>query len=160
MTMAALGDTSCLFQSWCNGTLLAIERLDTWVLIVSIAVPVVSIVGLVLFHFLGLLAGNLRKPRRAVRESPEPPAPRAAARDDPEQMQRTCAAMEESLAEQYLELAECWLRKGQPQQAIKTFEKVAASFPESRQAATAQERIRQVRETSESIQPAGSSKPI
>jgi hypothetical protein len=133
----------------------AAERLDTWVLKVGIAIPLVCLAGLILWHLGAYLAGKLPKKPRTVKDSPEPPSRgvRAAgeggrettpARDDPERLQKTCAALEDSLAERYLELAETWLLQGQPQKAVATWKKVLQICPERRQGQVALDRLRQI----------------
>ncbi len=51
-----------------------VDRIDTWVLRVGLAVPLVSILGLVLWHFASYLIGAAAKKRRAARYAPEPPS--------------------------------------------------------------------------------------
>ena len=160
---------SCLF---------AVERIDEWVIKASIAIPVLCITGLLLWHLVAYLAGKLTKPktsRHALEPQPsiqspkrlpseqavagiaQPEQPDAVARavqtskqfvarikNDPEQLQRVCAALEDSLAEIYLELAESWLRKGQRDQAVATLQQVVQRFPNSRHAQIAQDRLRQI----------------
>jgi hypothetical protein len=48
-------------------------RLDTWVFRVSIAVPLVCIAALVLWHLVNHLVGKLVNKRKVIRHSPEPP---------------------------------------------------------------------------------------
>jgi hypothetical protein len=142
------------------------DRMDTWVLWVSIAIPVVCIVGLVLWHLVAYVARKMPKKPRTVRLSPEPPAPirspqllaRGRPRadiappgDDPERLQEACAALEDSLAERYLELAECWLRKGQLQKAAAVLKKVLQVCPERPQAHLAQDRLQQIGKEIEGI---------
>jgi len=50
-------------------------RLDTWVFRVSIAIPLLCIAVLVLWHLANHLLGKLVKRRKTFRHSPEPPAP-------------------------------------------------------------------------------------
>ena len=113
------------------------DRMDTWVLKVSIAIPLVCIAGLGLWHLAAYLAGKLPKKPRTVRQSPEPPSssqsPKFLPGDAPERLQRTCSTLEDSLAEKYLELAESWLRGGQPQKAAAAWQKVLQICPERRQ---------------------------
>jgi hypothetical protein len=68
----------------------------------------------------------------------------AEIRDDPQRLQRACATLENSLAETYLDLAECWLRRGEPQQAAAAWQKVIESCPQTPQAEVARERLRQL----------------
>jgi hypothetical protein len=49
-----------------------VDRMDTWVLKVSIAIPVVAIAGLLLWHMVSSLAGKLVKKRRKFRPALEP----------------------------------------------------------------------------------------
>jgi hypothetical protein len=148
-------------------SVLAAERIDTWVVRFSIAIPLVCIAGLVLWHLTAFLAGKLGRKRRTGRQAPEPPPPlqspkhrladqqtfpdlpqRAETKhiappieDDPERLERACAALVESLAEKYLELAECWLSKGQPEQAAAAWQRIIQTCPETRQAQLARERL-------------------
>jgi hypothetical protein len=139
--------------------LFAADRLDTWVLKVSIAIILVCVAGLGLWHLVAYLVGKLPKKPRTVRHSPEPPSPiqspnllprvRAPAdvasiKDDPERLQAACVALEDSLAEIYLALAESWLRRGQPQKAAAALKKVLQICPEKRQAKIAQDRLQQL----------------
>jgi hypothetical protein len=137
-------------------------RLDTWVLIVSIGIVVVSIVSLLLLHLGGRLLGKLTRKRQAVRESPEPPAripaPAGSAGavqaathpidDDPERLQRACAELEESLAALYLQLAEAYLRKGEVQQAATYLQRILQVCAQTRHVEAAQERLRQIHQRS------------
>jgi uncharacterized protein len=50
-------------------------RLDTWVFRVGIAIPILCIAVLVLWHLVNHLLGKLVKRRTTFRHSPEPPAP-------------------------------------------------------------------------------------
>src|SRR5262249_34620790 len=175
---------------------LAIDRMDTWVLKVSIAIPLVCLAGLLLWHVAAYLAGKLTGKRKAVRLALEPRPPlyppqrppgdqapadaittevqverarrarellalvgaatcpdlpesaearQAAAqiKNDPERLQRACAVLTESLAALYLELAESWLRQGQPRQAAAVWQKLVQSCPETPQAEVARDRLRQ-----------------
>jgi hypothetical protein len=162
----------------CFICLFAVERIDEWVFKASIAIPVLCIAGLVLWHLVGYLATQFAKPKKsrpALEPQPslqspkrlpseqagagivQPEQPDAVARavqtsrqlvaqikNDPEQLQQLCAALEDSLAEIYLELAESWLRKGQREQEAATLQKILQSFPNSRHAQTAQDRLRQI----------------
>jgi hypothetical protein len=146
----------------------AADRIDTWVLNISIAIPLVCVAGLVLWHLVASLAGKLVKKRRTGRQAPEPlpalhtakhsPSDRgtiagvpegaeakqlaAQSKNDPERLERACAALVESLAEMYLELAESWLRKGQPRHAAAALQKIIQSCPDTRQAQVAWDRLR------------------
>ena len=147
----------------------AVDRIDTWVFKVGIAIPLVCIAGLVLWHLFAFLTGKLVNKPKTRRQAPEPPTAlqslkrlpsdklafvdspeiseatqlTAQIKNDPERLERACAALVESLAEMYLELAESWLRKGQPQQAAAALKKIVQSCPETRQAQLAQVRLRQ-----------------
>jgi hypothetical protein len=137
----------------------AADRMDTWVLTVSVAIPLVCLAGLALWHLAAYLARKLPKKPRPVRHSPEPPAPSpspkflarergpaevAPTRGDPERLQQACTALEDSLGEKYLELAEGWLRQGQPQKAAAALKRVLQICPEKLQAQLAQDRLRQM----------------
>jgi hypothetical protein len=69
----------------------------------------------------------------------------AEIKNNSEWMQQACEGLSERLGSMYLALAETWLKKGQPQQAITCLERVLLSFPGSRQAELAQVRLSQVR---------------
>jgi hypothetical protein len=121
----------------------AVDRLDMWVLKVSIAIPLVCIAGLVLWQFVAYLIRKLpRKPRRAARVSPEPPSRQSLML--PERLQKACTDLEDSLAARYIELAESWLRSGQPQKAAATLNKVLRLCPERSQAQVARDRLEQI----------------
>jgi hypothetical protein len=147
--------------------LAAAERIDTWVFKVSVAVPLLCLTILVLWHLLARLTRSGKKPR-AYRSSPEPErgpriedrgseevsdlrsaifAPRssaaAAIKNDPERLQQACAALEVSLAQAYLDLAECWWRRGAVQPAATVWEKIIVSCPQTPQAEVARERLRE-----------------
>ncbi|MGA2702413.1 MAG: hypothetical protein ABSH35_15130 [Isosphaeraceae bacterium] len=146
-------------HSYLLAWLFAADRMDTWVLKVSIAIPLVCIAGLGLWHLMVYLAGKLPKKPRTVRYSPEPPSsiqsrellPRGRAltkvaptRDSPEQLQQACTDLEDSLAETYLALAESWMRSGQPQRAAAALKKILQVCPERRQAQLARNRLQQI----------------
>jgi hypothetical protein len=135
----------------------AAERLDIWVLRGSIVFVLVCLVGLALWHLVANLVG--KRPRKIVRHSPEPPSsipspkllPRVraladvvASRDDPERLQQARTDLEDSLAEVYKELAESWLRKGQPQKAAAALKKLLRMCPDGHQAKFAQDRLQQI----------------
>ncbi len=63
---------------------------------------------------------------------------------DPERLERACVALEDLLAEIHLELAESWLRAGRPQQATAALQRIAQSFPQTRHAQIARDRLRQL----------------
>ena len=68
----------------------------------------------------------------------------AAIRSNPEWMQKACESMSSRLGEMYLGLAETWLQKDQPQQAMLCLERVIRTFPGTRQAEVAQYRMVQL----------------
>jgi hypothetical protein len=53
--------------------LFAADRIDTWIVRFSIAIPLVLLAGLMLWHLGAYLAGTLVKKPRTVRPDPEPP---------------------------------------------------------------------------------------
>jgi hypothetical protein len=120
--------------------------MDTWVLRVSIGIPLVCLAVLALWHLVSYLVGKLPRRPKTLRQSPEPPSAFPSLPDDPQRLEQMCAAMEHSLAERYMELGESWLRKGRSERAAVAFNKVLRIFPEGRQAAVAQERLRQMDE--------------
>jgi hypothetical protein len=123
-----------------------IERIDTWVIRAAIAVPVVCVTGVALWHLVGYLARKMARPRVA-RLSPEPPdafRSNQAAETDPEQLERACANQAEVLAELYLKLAESWLSQGQPQRATAALQKLLERCPDTRQAKLARDRLQQI----------------
>jgi hypothetical protein len=137
------------------------DRMDTWVLIGSIVFLLACIAGLGLWHLGTFLARKLRKKRGAVKQSPEPPSatqsPKLPQRlrvptnaspigDDPERLQQACTALEDSLAEMYKELAESWLRMGQPQKAADALKKILQLCPGRHQAQSAQDRLLKIGE--------------
>jgi hypothetical protein len=197
----------------------AVDRMDTWVFRASIAIPLVCLAALALWHLVAYLGRKLARKRKPLRQALEParpgpqrlpgeptraggapvlppagpediPADRrqfarellalirddfskqrfpscldrckalagtfpdlpegaeakqlaAQIRNDPERLQQVCAALAESLAETYLDLAESWLRKGEPGQAAASWQKLVQNCPETRQAQVARERLRQ-----------------
>jgi thioredoxin-like negative regulator of GroEL len=68
----------------------------------------------------------------------------SAIRSNPEWMERACESMSIRLGEMHISLAESWLQKGQPQQAMLCLERVIRTFPGSRQAETAKYRLAQL----------------
>jgi thioredoxin-related protein len=62
----------------------------------------------------------------------------------PQWMQQACDNLSERLSGLYLDLAETWIRKGQLQQAQVCLERVIQTFPGSRQAEAAQNRLGQL----------------
>jgi hypothetical protein len=136
-------------------------RFDTWVLIVSIAIPLACVVALFVLHVLSRLAETRRK--RPTRHALEPrpsnlitdrlksePTGKDAKPissqilDDPEHLEGACAALAETLAKKYLELAESYAGRGKAQKATFYFEKVVQGFPGTPQADLAKERLSQL----------------
>jgi thioredoxin-like negative regulator of GroEL len=68
----------------------------------------------------------------------------AEIKSNPEWMQSACDSLAERLGGMYLALAETWLHKGQPQQAMVCLERIIRTFPGSRQAEVAQIRLAQL----------------
>jgi thioredoxin-like negative regulator of GroEL len=66
-------------------------------------------------------------------------------KDNPEWTKKAAEQMSERLANLYLSLADSWLKKGQPQQAMFYLERIAQTFPNTRQAEIAQARLAQLR---------------
>jgi tetratricopeptide (TPR) repeat protein len=64
---------------------------------------------------------------------------------NPEWMRQACDNLSDRLGMLYLSLAETWLRKGQPQQAVTYLERVIQTFPGTRQAEAAQIRLAFIR---------------
>jgi predicted Zn-dependent protease len=65
-------------------------------------------------------------------------------KDNPEWLKQAVEQQGDRLAQLYLAMAETWLRKGQPQQAIFYLERVQQLFPNSRHAEAAGVRLAQV----------------
>jgi thioredoxin-like negative regulator of GroEL len=63
---------------------------------------------------------------------------------NPEWTKQACDQMGERLSTLYLTLAETWLKKGQPQQAVLYLERIVQSFPNTRNADIAQVRLAQI----------------
>ena len=68
----------------------------------------------------------------------------AEIKGNPEWTKQACDQLGERLSVLYLALAETWLKKGQPQQAVFYLERVAQTFPNSRHAEAAQARLAQL----------------
>jgi thioredoxin-related protein len=68
----------------------------------------------------------------------------AEIRANPEYMKRACDQLADRLGVYYLSLAESYLQKGQPRQAITCLEKIVHLFPGSRPAETARARLSQI----------------
>ncbi len=68
----------------------------------------------------------------------------AEIKDNPEASRQACEQLSERLSGMYLSLAETWLRKGQPQQAIFNLERVVKAFPSTRNAEIARIRLAQI----------------
>jgi thioredoxin-like negative regulator of GroEL len=65
-------------------------------------------------------------------------------KNNPEWMRQACDTLSDQLGMLYLSLAETWLKKGQPQQAVICLEKVVQTLPGTRQAEAAQVRLAQI----------------
>ncbi len=63
---------------------------------------------------------------------------------NPEWMKKACDSLSDRLGMLYLSLAESWIKKGQNKEAVVCYERVIQSFPGTRQADTAQQRLAQV----------------
>lgn len=68
----------------------------------------------------------------------------AEIKSNPEWTKQACDQMGERLSGLYLTLAETWLKKGQPQQAVFYLERVVQTFPNTRNANIAQVRLAQI----------------
>lgn len=66
-------------------------------------------------------------------------------KNNPEWLRQACETLSDRLGMLYLSLAETWLSKGQPQQAMLCLERVIVHFPGTRQADAAQTRLDQIR---------------
>jgi thioredoxin-like negative regulator of GroEL len=64
--------------------------------------------------------------------------------NNPAWMQTACENLSDRLGNLYLSLAETWLKKGQPQQAVQCLERVVKTLPGSRQAEMARVRLGQI----------------
>lgn len=78
-------------------------------------------------------------------------------RENPEYLAKACEALNHRTGAMYLSLAECWLKKGQTEQAILCLERVAKMVPGSNQADAAQERIAAIRQPRTSAYPPSTS---
>jgi thioredoxin-like negative regulator of GroEL len=65
-------------------------------------------------------------------------------KSNPEWMKQACDSLSDRLGMLYLSLAETWIKKGQPKEAVICYERVIQSFPGTRQAETAQQRLAQL----------------
>lgn len=63
---------------------------------------------------------------------------------DPERTKQVCEQLSERLSSLYLTLAESWLKKGQPQQAVLYLQRIVQAFPNTRNADLAQVRLAQI----------------
>jgi thioredoxin-like negative regulator of GroEL len=68
----------------------------------------------------------------------------AEIKNNPEWLQSACDTLADQLGGLHLSLAEAYLKKGQPQQAVVYLEKVVQCFPNTRQAEAAQVRLSQI----------------
>lgn len=65
-------------------------------------------------------------------------------KSNPEWMKKACDSLSDRLGMLYLSLAETWIKKGQTKEAVICYERVIQSFPGTRQADTAQQRLAQL----------------
>jgi thioredoxin-like negative regulator of GroEL len=79
-----------------------------------------------------------------LNESAEASKLAAEIKSNPEYTKQACEQMGERLTTLYLSLAETWLKKGQPQQAIFYLERIIQTFPNTRNADIAQVRLAQI----------------
>jgi thioredoxin-related protein len=77
-------------------------------------------------------------------EGPEAAQLASEIKGNPEFMKQACDKLGDRLGVYYLSLAESYLQKGQPRQAIACLEKIVQMFPASRQADAAQARLSQI----------------
>src|SRR5207302_3426539 len=68
----------------------------------------------------------------------------AEIKNNPQWMRQACESLSERLGLLYLALAETWLKKGQPHEAVLCLERVIQTFPGTRQAEAAQVRLAQI----------------
>jgi thioredoxin-related protein len=68
----------------------------------------------------------------------------AEIKNNPVWMQAVCESLGHRLGKWYLDLAESWLKKGQPQEAAQCLQRVLKTFPGTRHAETAQTRLDQI----------------
>ncbi len=68
----------------------------------------------------------------------------AEIKNNPEWMRLACDSLTDQLGTMYLNLAETWLKKGQPQQAVLCLEKVVQTLPGTRMSEVAQLRLSQI----------------
>lgn len=66
-------------------------------------------------------------------------------KNNPEWMRLACESLTDRLGLLYLAMAETWIRKGQPQEAVACLEKVIQQFPGTRQAEAAQVKLSYIR---------------
>jgi thioredoxin-related protein len=65
-------------------------------------------------------------------------------KNNPELLRQACDSLTDQLGVLYLTMAETWVRKGQPQQAILCLERLVQTLPGTRQAEAAQLRLAQI----------------
>ncbi len=78
----------------------------------------------------------------------------AEIKDNPDWLQAVCESLGDRLSALYLAQAETWVRRGQPQQAVQCLERLIQRFPGSRQAETAETRLKQLRGSAQPIRQA------
>ncbi len=77
----------------------------------------------------------------------------AEIKSNPEYTKQACEQMGERLTTLYLSLAETWLKKGQPQQAVFYLERIIQTFPNTRNADIAQVRLAQIQGPGRPLEP-------
>ncbi len=65
-------------------------------------------------------------------------------KSNPDWMRQVCESLSDRLGGHYLSLADTWIKKGQAKEAVLCYERVIQSFPGSRQAEVAQQRLAQL----------------
>ena len=99
----------------------------------------------------GHLAGLLETSERLLAQFPESDEAKMAKeevqsiRNDPDKLRLVAEQSADKLAGLYLNLADAWIGKGNPQQGVFYLEKVLVTFPGSRHADTAQARLAQIK---------------
>jgi tetratricopeptide (TPR) repeat protein len=68
----------------------------------------------------------------------------AEIKSNPEYLQKACDSLNTQLGVLYLTMAETWIKKGQPQQAVACLERLIQTMPGTRHAETAQVRLAQI----------------
>ena len=68
----------------------------------------------------------------------------AEIKNNPDWMRQACESLSDRLGILYLSLAETWIKKGQPHEAVVCLERVIQTLPGTRQAEVAQTRLAQL----------------